>query len=42
MYANMASRAARKDFDVEVLSGFVKEGFPASIYDYRTQNETGF
>jgi len=42
MYANMASRASQAGFDVDVLSAFVKDDVPSSIYDYRTQNKVGF
>ncbi len=42
MYANMASRAASEDYDVAVLSKFVPEDVPDSIYDDRIDGRVGF
>jgi SpoVK/Ycf46/Vps4 family AAA+-type ATPase len=42
MYANMASRAADANYDVVVLSKFIPEDVPESIYDDRIDGRVGF
>ena len=42
MYANMAGRAAEKNYDIDVLSTFVPSDVPNSIYDDRIDGRVGF